>query len=65
MKKNGTVNHVKIRRAINNLVTDGSQDNVNELANLLIERDAEPKFLQDLFARLSGENNMTFRKFRK
>jgi len=43
----------KIRHAIDNLVADGSKDHVNELANLLLERDADPHFLQDLFHRLS------------
>lgn len=51
----------QIRAIVEALVTDGSQDHINTLANLLQKKDADASFLQELFGRLSCNNDKLFR----
>lgn len=54
----------KIRRIIDNLIVDGSTRHLNELAQVLLKRDADANFFQDLCGRLSGKGISASQKLR-
>jgi len=52
----------KIRRIIDGFVADGAMSHLNDLAQVLVERDADTDFFQDLCGCLSGKSNVLLPK---